>query len=107
MVDDPFSEIRTGERIQSTSSSALDKWNEMQANFLIAIEEGNIERAQLLFSKDKLVVGVQKSGGTTILHIACSKGHRHMVRWILDVVKMEIEKPDDCGYRAIHHAALK
>ena len=69
-----------------------------------AIEKGEIQIAQFLFSMNGLVVDVCNVDGRTALHVACSKGYVNIVRWLLDIVKMDMEKPDNGGFRAIHHA---
>ncbi len=92
--------------IQAFKSSTLDEWINIGAArfFMEAIEKGEIEIAQFLFTMNGLVVDVCNVHGRAALHVACSKGHVNIVSWLLDIVKMDMEKPDDGGFRPIHHA---
>lgn len=101
--------IRTDENnnaVQPFMSSTLDEWIQIGAArfFMEAIEKGQIEIAQFLYNKNRLVVDAWNVDGRTALHVACTKGHVNIVRWLLDFVKMDLEKLDDGGFRAIHHA---
>ncbi len=69
-----------------------------------AIEKGDFETSQFLYIKDALVVNARSLEGKTALHVACIKGDKKIVKWLLKFVKMDTETPDDGGYTAIHHA---
>jgi len=102
----PYVQICDNESHQSTLCKEIDEWIKKGARlFQKAVEEGDLESAQFLYSKDKLVVDARNADGRAALHFACLRGNKEMVKWLLDELKMDIEKADEAGSRAIHHAA--
>jgi len=84
----------------------IDAWIEKGSHlFLKAIEIGDLKNAQVLYKKDNSVVDAAlNSDGRTALHVACMRGQKDIVKWLLDDIKMDLEKPDNDGSRPIHHA---
>ncbi len=74
--------------------------------FLKAVENGDLRGAQLLFEKGSKFIAdaARNADERTALHVACVKGHKDIVQWLLDAVKMDLEKEDRNGFRAVHDA---
>lgn len=47
------------------------------------------------------------SNGMTLLHIACQQGHKDFVDWLVHDIKVDVERADGKGFRAIHYATMK
>jgi len=94
--------------IQPAFDKEIDAWIDQGSALLLkSVEIGDLRNAQRLFNEDKLIVDAAlNADGRTILHVACLKGHKDIVRWLLDSVKVQLEEPDDGGFRAIHHSIL-
>ena len=76
------------------------------ALFFKAVEIGDLRSAQILFKKDRSIADAPRiADGITALHVACMTGQKELVQWLLDYVKMDVEKADHDGFRPIHHAA--
>ncbi len=97
-------ELRT---IQPSFDGEIGAWMEVgTALFLKAVEIGDLRSAQLLFKKDRSIADAPRiADGITALHVACMAGQKELVQWLLDYVKMDVEKADRDGFRPIHHAA--
>lgn len=74
--------------------------------FFDVVDKGNLRVAQLLHYRYGVDVGTRNSiDGMAALHVACLKGHFDVVQWILDEALVDLEEPDNNGFRPIHHAA--
>lgn len=108
---DGISNTIQASRRSSTLRKDINEWvkwvKEGPLLFMKSIEEGDIESAQFVLNKEKQVINTRNADGRTALHVACAKGHKCIVRWLLDVVKMDLEEPDVDGFRAIHHAVIQ
>ncbi len=102
----PSGWIKEFQRIQPSFDQEVEAWIGKGSHlFLKAIEIGDLKSAQVLYKKDNAVVyAALNSVGRTALHIASMKDHKDIVRWLLDDIKMDLEKPDNDGSRPIHHA---
>lgn len=75
--------------------------------FFKAVSEGDLRTAKLLYNRQLGVdAEARNSGGRTALHVASRKGHTDLVEWLLNEAKVDVNKSDVKGYRAIHHAVL-
>jgi len=78
--------------------------------FLKAVDGGDLRIAKLIHIRRGLVdfgaVEFSSPEGKTPLHVAAEKGHMDVVQWILEELKVDIDKPDAKGFRAIHYAVL-
>jgi len=45
--------------------------------------------------------------GMTLLHIACQQGHKEFVDWLINEIKVDVERADGKGFRAIHYATMR
>lgn len=92
--------------IQLSFDKEVDAWIEKGSDlFLKAIDIGDLKRADLLYKKDNVVADAARdSVGRTALHVACMRGQKEIVQWLLDGAKMDLEKPDHLGSRPIHYA---
>ncbi len=89
----------------SSLREEINEWTKKGSDlFLKAVEEGDLEMAKFLYTKDREVIYACYEDGRTTLHVGCIKGHKEIVKWLVEVAQMVIEKPDESGYRAIHHA---
>lgn len=71
-----------------------------------AASQGELRVAKLLRIWQGLDMDVQNAEGMTMLHIACEKGHKEFVDWLLNEVQVDVEKTDKKGFRAIHYASM-
>lgn len=101
----PVGWIEEFQSIRPAFNKEIDAWIAKGSDlFLKAVEIGDLRSAQLLF-KDRLVADAARNAiGKTALHVACIMGRKDVVLWLLDEAKMDLEKPDNSGFRAIHHA---
>ena len=92
--------------IQPTFDQEIEAWILKGSKlFLKAVKIGDLRSAQLLFKKDNTVADAARNAdGTNALHVACTKGYKDIVLWLVDVVMMDVEKPGNDGLRPIHHA---
>ena len=95
--------------IQPAFDKEIDAWIDQGSALLLkSVEIGDLRNAQRLFNEDKLIVDAARNAdGRTILHVACLKGHKDSVRWLLDSVKADLEELNNGGFRAIHHSILE
>ena len=75
--------------------------------FLRAVEEENLLIVKILFNHHKIHVNARNADGTTALLVACQKGNKDLVKWLLDQAEADMEEQDYRGFRAIHHVAQK
>lgn len=74
--------------------------------FVIAAKKGDLHTLQKLHSKFNGTTENCFYDGMTALHEACRFGRTGAVQWLIDVAKVDVEKPDESfeGFRAIHWA---
>ena len=84
----------------------LDLVSKEVALFLKAVEEGAIRVAKLLVNRHGVDPECRNAEGKNALHIACHKGYWDLTHWLLDEVKVDMEQPDNKGFRAVHYAVL-
>lgn len=73
--------------------------------FFNAIDRGDLRTAKLLHLHHTVVTDARNAEGKTALQIACLKGYKDMARWLIDEVKVDVEKPSSkTGFRPIHYA---
>jgi len=102
----PSSWMEKFQTIQPVFSREVDDWMAKGSSlFLTAIEIGDLRSAQLLFKKDNSVTeAVRNPDGKKALHIACIKGYKDIVCWLIDDAKIDTEMPDHDDFRPIHRA---
>ncbi len=71
-----------------------------------AVYEGDIRVAKLLFNRHGIDANLRNAEGLTLLHIACNQGHKDLVDWLINGVKLDLEEADKNGFRAIHYATM-
>ncbi len=85
----------------------LDLFSWEFALFFKAVNEGDLRTAKILYNRQLGVdVETRNSDGKTVLHIASRKGHTDLVEWLVEEAKVDVDKPDLKGFRAIHLAIL-
>ena len=85
----------------------LELFSSELALFFKAVNQGDLRTAKILYNRQPGVdVEARNSDGKTALHIASRKGHTDLVEWLLDAAKVDVDKPDLKGFRAIHLAVL-
>lgn len=74
--------------------------------FVEAAQEGDLYLVKELVIHFKVPKGVAHTSkpGFTALHMACRRGRREVVEWLLSAPKVDLEKADDKGRTAIYHA---
>ena len=91
--------------VQPTFHTEIAAWIDKGSSFFLkAVEIGDLRSAQFLFEKGSKFIAdsARNAGGKTALRLACSKGHKEIVQWLLDAVKMDLEEEDRNGFRAVH-----
>lgn len=94
-----------------SSHAALDKdlmdlTSKGVALFFKTVDEGAFRVAKLLVNRHGVDPESRNGEGKTALHSACLRGHRDLVEWLLDELKVDMEQSDNKGFRAIHYAVL-
>ena len=75
--------------------------------FFQAADGGDLRTAKLLHCRHGVNADeARKPDGKTALHLASLKGHYDLVQWLLEKAKVNVNKPDNRGYSAIHYAVL-
>lgn len=78
--------------------------------FFKAVDRGDLRIAKLIQIRRGIVdfgtAEISSPEGKTALHIASEKGHKDVVQWLLDELKVDVNKPDAKGLRPIHYAVL-
>ena len=74
--------------------------------FFRAVISGHLKIAKVLHNHRGVDTSTQNWEGKTALHIACEKGHKDLVEWLLDQVGVNLEQRDIEGNRAIHYAVM-
>ena len=83
--------------------------NKISEIFFDAVRRGDLNLVRLLHIHHQLdvnsLIGIK---GEVALHVACKKGLKELVQWILNEAQADLEKSDNFPWnrRAIHCAAL-
>lgn len=98
------------ELVESITEPAVEKAlaeliEKMVSLFFNAIDRGDLRTAKLLHLHNTVVSDTRNADGKTALHIACLKGYKDMVKWLINDVVVDVEKPSSkTGFRPIHYA---
>lgn len=85
----------------------LELFSLEMALFYKAVAEGDLRTAKLLYNRHPGVdIEARNPEGMTAIHIAILKGHTNLIEWLVDEVKVDMEKPDMKSYCPIHNAVL-
>jgi len=76
------------------------------ALFFKAVDRGDLRIAKLLHIRHGVDVDTLNTDGETALQLASEKGHKEIVKWLLNETKVDIEKSNLNGFRAIHYAVI-
>lgn len=72
--------------------------------FFNAVDRGDLSNAKIFHLHHTIVADARNANGESALHVACIKGHKDIVEWLIDDVKVDIEKSSKIGHRPIHYA---
>ncbi len=72
-----------------------------------AVKRGDLRAIKLLCNQHGVDVNTLCNQKKPALVLACKEGHKHLVEWLLDQVQIDLEKPDNNGYRAVHRAVQR
>ena len=75
--------------------------------FMNAVGRGDLRAAKLLHLHHTIVADARNANGESALHVACTHGYKDIVEWLIDEVKVDLEKSSKIGHRPIHYAAYK
>ncbi len=100
------------ELLESTQPSVekeLTEWIEKGFTFFFdAITRGDLRTAKLVHMHHNIVGDARNSDGRTALHIACLKGYKEIVKWLIEEVKADVELPDENDrFFPIHYSVDK
>jgi len=70
-------------------------------------KHGDLRVTKQLHIRHRIDVDVQNPEGLTPLIVAIRKGHTHIVDWLVNIVRVDVERADGRGFRAIHHATIE
>ncbi len=79
----------------------------LAARFFDSVSKGDLFVAQLLHTRYGVELNARNAKGQNALHIACEKGYRDIVQWLLNQVHKGLEKVDNLGFCTIHHAVAR
>jgi len=71
-----------------------------------SIAKGELRVAKLLRTRFGIDMEVRNSAGMTMLHLACQQGRKDFVDWLVNDVRVDVEKADEKGFRPIHYATI-
>lgn len=86
----------------------LDGVSKAAPLLLKAVQEGDLPAVKLLHKHHKFNYNAQiNSDGMTPLQIACGKGYKDLVEWLIDEAKVDLDLAAEKGFRAVHYAVQK
>jgi hypothetical protein len=86
----------------------LDGVSKTAPLFIKAVQEGNLPAVKLLHNHHKFNYNARiNSNGMTALQIACEKGYKDLVEWLLNEANVDLDKAAEKGFRAVHYAVQK
>ncbi len=99
------------DHLESAETILDDEFQEIMAKIealmFKAAAEGEIRIAKLLHLRHGMDANVLNAYGMSMLHIACQSGQKDFVNWLVNEVKVDVEKADGKGLRAIHHTTIR
>ena len=72
-----------------------------------AVLGGDLSIAKLLHGRYGVDLNGRNEEGLAAIHLACILGHEDIIQWFVGEEKIDLEKADNLGYRAIHHAVQR
>ncbi len=86
----------------------LAEWIEKGVSlFFNAVDKGDLSTAKLFNLHHTIVADARNANGESALHVACTHGYKDIAEWLIDDVKVDLEKSSKIGHRPIHYAAYK
>lgn len=99
------------DHLKSAQTKSNDKLVRTEANLVVdmfeAVAHGDLRVTKQLHIRHRIDVDVQNPEGLTPLIVAIRKGHTHIVDWLVNEIRVDVERADGRGFRAIHHATIE
>jgi len=83
----------------------LDGVSKAAILFFKAVQEGNLTVVKIHHNHHEFNYNDRiNSDGMTALQIACEKGYKNLVEWLIDEAKVDLDLASEKGFRAVHYA---
>jgi len=84
----------------------IELLTKLSSLFINAADKGDLRLLKFLHTHNRMDVNkcLNPGDGMAAVHFACKKGHKDVLQWLIDEAHADMEKQDNNGFRAIHHA---
>lgn len=72
-----------------------------------AVDEGDLRLLKIYNKHSFINFDARNVDGITALQKACEKGHKEIVKWLIDEAKVDLNLAGEGGFRAIHYAVQR
>ena len=81
------------------------KIDSLITSFFNAVDRGDLQLMKMLYTKLRIDLdALWNRRGMSALQVACERGYKNVVNWLIDIIKVDLNASDAEGLRAIHYA---
>jgi len=92
----------------NSNQKLIDVVTKITKKFFKTVDRGDLQTIKLLHYHHRIDIGgARNANGMTALQLACEKGYKEVINWLIEEAKVGIDVIGTRDFRAIHYAVRR